>query len=76
MNPIVAAPRPSAAVRTRTSSRDTMAPPGIVVVEEEVEVGARVGMVGGAGAGVMTVGAMEWCLIPVLCLLKSSIKDC
>lgn len=79
LKPVVAAPRPRAAARVSTSSRDiVIAPaapaPAFEAVDEVVTVEA-VGGVGGAEC-TTTAGATEGCLILGLCLLKSSIMAC
>lgn len=64
MNPVVAAPRPSAAALVSTSSLGTRSP-----ADAGFCIRATVGAV---GTGVTAGGGIEGCVIPGPCLLKSS----
>lgn len=64
LNPVVAAPRPSAAALVNTSSREVTNP-----VEAEFGITEDGGAGGAAGT---TDGAIVGCVVPGPCLLKSS----
>lgn len=68
LNPVVAAPRPRAAARVNTSSREAMP------MSDDDVVFASTG--GENGVGVATGVAIGDCIFPVLCLLNSSNMVC
>lgn len=69
LKPVVAAPRPSAAARASTSSLEAISP-------IEAELGIREAAAGAGWTVVATTGAIEGCVIPGPCLLKSSSMLC
>lgn len=70
LNPVVAAPRPSAAALVSTSSLEAISP-----AEAGFDIRATVGAVG-RGMGGAAGGGIEGCVIPGPCLLKSSSMLC
>lgn len=70
LKPVVAAPRPSAAALANTSSREAMSPTEARL--GRLAITGAAGAVGAAGTG----GAIEGCVIPGPCLLKSSSIVC
>lgn len=64
LNPVVAAPLPSAAALVSTSSREATSP-----IEAGLDITVAAEAVGAAGT---TVDTTEGCVIPGPCLLKSS----
>lgn len=71
MNPVVAAPRPSAAARASTSSLEVMSPS-----EAELGITEATAAAGDDWTVVTTDCVIEGCVIPGPCLLKSSSIVC